>query len=122
MGLLDKLFGGSPEEPASDMEMPNQIIGLEGSGQAILDYGTEEYQPPAGYSTEEAEQVAASYKQRKGVADARPVTFLGTTHVHIDYYAANGTLGDIGVVNPDGEQRIEMAAPAEEERPWWKLW
>jgi hypothetical protein len=120
MGLLSKLFGSSEEPESTPVEMPSQIIGPgDGSG-LVLVFGDGEYKRPASYTAEEAERVAAEWKQREGVADARPVTFAGVTHVHIDYYAEDGRLGDIGAVNPDGEQRIEMGRP--EERPWWKFW
>jgi hypothetical protein len=112
MSLFSKLFG-SPEPESVE------LIGVgDGDDQGILLLGGAEYHPPASSSLEEAQRVAAECKKRPGVADARPVTFAGSTHVHIDYYDQYGRLGDIGVINPDGEKRVEITKPD----PWWKLW
>jgi hypothetical protein len=51
---------------------------------------------PQGYSPEEAAQVAADHAQSPDVESARPVTFAGSTHVHLDL-----TDGDIVVIGPD---------------------
>jgi hypothetical protein len=113
MGLFSKLFGSS--EPEHNVE----LIGIgDGDDQGILLLGEAEYHPPASFCMEEARRVAAECKKRPGVADARPVTFMGRTHVHIDYYDQYGRLGDIGVIGPDREKRIEVTKPD----PWWKLW
>lgn len=54
------------------------------------------WERPQGFTSEEAVQVAGEHAQSKDVYDARPVTFAGSTHVHLDLCD-----GDIVVVSPD---------------------
>jgi hypothetical protein len=112
-----------------------KIFGHNKNADGIILTTNENYTPPPSYTEQEAKRIAKEWRKREGVADARPVTFAGMTHVHIDYYAADGTdnLGDIGIVAPGKEERIEVERydgqfdndESEEEpeaRPWWKFW
>lgn len=51
---------------------------------------------PKGFTEEEAAGVAGEHAQSPDVQNARPVTFAGSTHVHLDLKD-----GDIVVISPD---------------------
>lgn len=56
---------------------------------------------PASYTQDEAVQVANEHAQSPDVAEARPVTFCGNTHVHLDLND-----DDIVVIDTKGSMHI----------------